>query len=121
MKGITLAQLEAAVRRTATAIANAVLESLEEKADKPLRGTLSIPATGWGSDSTTGYPYYYDLAVSGVTADDRADVTFSADALALAVDCGICPVVQTMDGYIRLRAASVPASALTADYQITKG
>ncbi|MBQ9346619.1 MAG: hypothetical protein IJT94_04655 [Oscillibacter sp.] len=121
MKGITLAQLETAVRRTVTSIASAVLEGLEEKADKPLRGTLNIPATGWGSDSTAGYPYYYDLAISGVTTSDRADVVVPADALAVAMDCELCPVTQTRDGYIRLRAASVPATAMTADYQITKG
>ena len=41
---------------------------LAGKQDKPAAVPVTIPATGWGSDSTSGYPKYYDISAAGVTA-----------------------------------------------------
>ena len=91
------------------------------KQDKATAGSVTIPATGWGSDSTAGYPKYYDLAVSGVTASDRAELTLAPAALSTATACGLCPTCETLAGKVRLRAASVPAVAMAANYWIEKG
>lgn len=90
-------------------------------AKKPLSGSVTIPATGWGSDSTATYPKYYDIAVTGVTASDRASVDIAPASMSTAVACGFCPATETLAGKIRIRAASVPAAALTANYWIEKG
>ena len=90
-------------------------------AKAPLSGSVTVPKTGWGSDSTAVYPKYYDIAVSGVTASDRASVDVAPASMSAAVACGLCPVTETLAGKIRIRAASVPAAAMTANYWIEKG
>lgn len=109
------------VGELAQAVSGAVSELDEVKADKPEAVSVTIPATGWGSDSTAVYPKYYDIAVSGVTAKDRASVAIALAAQSTAAACGLCPVCETMAGKIRLRSASVPAAGMAANYWIEKG
>lgn len=90
-------------------------------AKKPLTGAITIPTSGWGSDTTATYPKYYDIAVTGVTTSDRASVDIAQAALATAVACGLCPVTETLAGKIRLRAASIPAAAMAANYWVERG
>ena len=90
-------------------------------AQKPLSGSITIPKTGWSSDSTATYSKYYDVAVTGVTASDRAHVDIAAAAWAAAIACGLCPVTETLAGKIRIRAASVPAATISANYFVEKG
>ena len=75
--GITLAHLKETVDRLLDRIAlvaQTASKSIEEmgktKADKVNIMSLTIPASGWSSDSTAGCPYYLDIPVSGLTADD---------------------------------------------------
>lgn len=82
---------------------------------------VTIPKTGWGSDSTATYPKYYDIAVSGVAASDRANVDIAPTALSTAAACGLCPTCETLAGKIRLRAVRVPAASMAATYWIEKG
>lgn len=88
---------------------------------KSLSGSITIPKTGWGSDSTATYPKYYDIAVTGVTTSDRASVDIAPTSMSAAVACGLCPVTETLTGKIRIRAASVPTATMTANYWIEKG
>lgn len=88
---------------------------------KGIHGTCSIPTSGWSSDSTAGYPYYYDLSVSGVTASDRADVPIAPASVSTAVKCGMCPFSETLSGKVRIRAAKIPTAAISAEYWIEKG
>lgn len=83
--------------------------------------SVTIPTTGWNSDSTVAYPKYYDIAVSSVTVKDRASVDIAPAAMGTAVACGMCPACETLEGKIRLRAVSVPAKSMTANYWIEKG
>ena len=96
-------------------------QELARKQDKAASVAVTIPTSGWGADSTAKYPNYYDIAASGVTAKDRVSVDLSAAAQGTAVVCGLCPVCETLDGKIRLRAASVPTVAMAANYWIEKG
>lgn len=90
-------------------------------AAKPLSGSVTIPTTGWGSDTTATYPKYYDIAVTGVTTSDRASVDIAPASFGTAVTCGLCPATETLAGKIRIRAASVPGAAMTASYFVEKG
>lgn len=102
--------------------ASADLEALESgKADKPEAVSCTIPTSGWSSDSTKDYPQYYDIAVTGLTAKDRAEVTLAPSGLDTAVQCGMCQTCETLAGKIRLRAASVPASDIAAEFWIEQG
>lgn len=125
-KNITLPQFKEQMRK-----ADERLDALETgKADKVSPVSFIIPAEGWASEEIdetgeeeTGasYPYYIDIAVTGVTAKDRADVTISVDGLGAATSCGLCPTSETLEGKIRLRAVSAPAEAISAEYWLHSG
>lgn len=91
------------------------------EADKGSGVSVTIPTTGWGSDSTATYSKYYDFSVTGITASDRADVQVSPAGMAAALACGLCPVTETLAGKIRIRAASVPSASIAAQYWVEKG
>ena len=106
-------------------LAGITLENVREldaaKADKPLCSAVTIPASGWADDGAADYPKYYDIAVSGVTADNRADVIIAPASLAVAVNCGFYPVTEARSGAVRVRAVNVPAAAISAQLWIQKG
>lgn len=83
--------------------------------------SVTIPTTDWASDSTATYPKYYDIAVTDVTASDRATVVIAPASMSTAVACGLCPVCETLAGKIRLRAVRVPTASMAATYWIEKG
>lgn len=120
----TAEQLVSAVSALAEATA-ASMEEIEgilgEKQDASNAVPFTIPATGWGSDSTAAYPKYYDLAVDGITVKDRADVLISPAGIAAAASCGLCPTTETLAGKIRIRAASIPSESIAAQYWIETG
>jgi len=94
-------------------VASAAAAAIEELV--PTSVSMTIPTTGWSTDSNnTTYPKYYDFAVNGLTADDRAEIIISVASAQTAADCGICPTNETIAGYIRLRAMSEPAASITA-------
>lgn len=119
---------EAAKNFSTTVIAGvtqAVTEALEEmettKADKPKSEPLTIPATGWVEDDTAGYPNYVDIPVQGVTSADWVAVVIEVESQALAASCKMCRTCESLDGYIRIRAGTVPTAAIQAVYWIGKG
>lgn len=109
------------VSSLATATTEAIEELADVKADKPGATALTIPVSGWSSDSDTNWPKYYDIAVEGVTAADRAEITLAPGGMSTAKACGLCPTCETLTGKIRVRATSVPAAAIAAEYWIENG
>lgn len=110
--------LVAKLAKTATE----AIEDLEQaKADKAQSVAITIPATGWASDSGGDYPHYYDIAAEGVTANDRAAITIAPGSLGTAKTCGLCATNETMAGKIRVRAIQVPAEAISAEFWIEDG
>ena len=107
--------------RLAGIVAEAMTEQNEAKADRPLRSAVTIPVSGWSDDGAADYPKRYDIALSGVTANDRADVIIAPGSLGTATDCGLCPTTETRSGGVRVRAASVPDAAISAQLWIQKG
>lgn len=102
--------------------ATEAIEELEQaKADKAQSVAITIPATGWASDSGGDYPHYYDIAAEGVTANDRAAITIAPGSLGTAKTCGLCATNETMAGKIRVRAIQVPAEAISAEFWIEDG
>lgn len=78
----------------------------------------SIPATGWKTDSSVpGYTNYIDIAISGLTAADyvAVDVAPASSAVARAANF---VATESRAGILRLRAASVPTAAISAQYHI---
>lgn len=110
--------LVAKLAKTAT---EAIEELEQAKADKAQSVAITIPATGWASDSGGDYPHYYDIAAEGVTANDRAAITIAPGSLGTAKTCGLCTTNETMAGKIRVRAIQVPAEAISAEFWIEDG
>ncbi len=105
----------------AQAVAEAVVELESLKSDKPKSAAVTIPTTGWSSDNTVVYPYFYDIQSADVTANDIAEITVLPDSLAAASECGICPTNQTLSGKIRIRSAKIPNNQIQAEYVIYRG
>lgn len=82
---------------------------------------VTIPMTGWNSDNNANYPKYYDIAVTGLTANDRAEITIAPSSMGTAISCGLCPTNETLAGKIRVRSTSIPTAAIAAEYWIEDG
>ena len=121
----TLTQLRAVSQKSkdlAAQVADAAAAALDEmdgvKADKTEFVSFSIPATGWKTDSSVpGYTNYIDIAISGLTAADyvAVDVVPASSAVARAANF---VATEILAGILRLRAASVPTAAISAQYHI---
>ena len=121
----TLSQLRAVSQKSkdrAAQVADAAAAALDEmdgvKADKTEFVSFSIPATGWKTDSSVpGYTNYIDIAISGLTAADyvAVDVVPASSAVARAANI---VATESRAGILRLRAASVPTAAISAQYHI---
>ena len=130
----TAEQSGSAVSALAQATAASVAEIegiLNEKQDAGSAVPFTVPADGWASveidegseemDDMHEYSFYFDLAVDGITAKDRADVTIAPGSVETATACGLCPTTETLEGKIRLRAVNKPDEEITAEYWICSG
>ena len=120
----TLDQLRSAASQSSNAtakVASAAAAALEEmhglKADRATFVSFSIPVTGWKSDSSVpGYTKYIDIKVDGLTAADSVGVDVDpSSAVARAANF---VATESRAGILRLRAASVPTAAISAQYHI---
>ena len=120
---LKLSHLRAGLGRLAGVVAEALGEMEAVKADKPSILSVAIPATGWSIAGLTVYPYcyYYDLGVSGVTANDIATVMIAPSSVDTAIDCGLCPTNETLANTIRFWSVEPPAQAITIEFEIAKG
>lgn len=96
-----------------------LISALADAMDFPAY-SLTIPATGWQADTLGDFSVYIDVAAE-VTAEDSAEVSLSVDGLKQGTDCGLCPLVETLDGYLRFRAFQAPAAAITGEYRVLRG
>lgn len=83
-------------------------------------GTISVPATGWGSDSTAIFPKYYDLSISGILATDRVDLIVAITSLDTVLKCGLCGITEASAGKVRIRSRTVPTAAISLQYWVMK-
>ena len=123
-KGLTEAKAYALqkVSEHTTAVSEALQELNNGKADKVSAVSLTIPTTGWKSDtSVSQYPSYCDIAVSNITAKDGAQITLAPNSLGVALSCGLCSTVETMAGVIRVRAKAAPSTAISSELRILVG
>lgn len=93
-------------------LAQAVSDALEEQTAQEI--SVSLMVSDWKNDggNSSEYPYYQDIMTEKITENDRADVIILPDSLSTAQDCNFCPVTETLNGKVRVRAASVPAKTV---------
>ena len=93
----------------------------DEKAAKVATASLTIPNTGWGTDSSvTGYTAYVDVTVSGLTASDVVVVMIAAKSASVADAACLCGACESLAGKLRIRAKHTPTAALSAVYYIVR-
>lgn len=115
--------LNSAKQRTtevAAAALTAVQELDAEKLDKAIKLFAEIPVNSW-SNGSGNYPFYSDIAIPGITTNDRADVVISPGSVKSAQQAGICPFSETLGDGVRIRAEKKPTTAITAEIWIFKG
>lgn len=66
------------------------------------------------------YSKYIDLDIDGITSKDVISISVTP-ASAKAASYAQFANPETFDGYVRLRAVSVPTTAITAQYYIVQG
>ncbi len=98
----------------------ALAEMDSSKLDRRSEIAVNIPMTGWRA-SAGAYSRYYDLPVEGITAKDRVDVMVAPTSVQTVVSCGLCPICETLEGKIRIRAVQVPKQDIAVRYWIEKG
>lgn len=113
------------VSNLATTTTEAITELDNSKADKPEHVPLTVPVTGWVQSTETNpvtakFPYYTEVAIQGITANDVVQITIYEQSQPTAMDCGLSPSNTTLDGAIRLRSRTIPAEPLVGDYVIEK-
>lgn len=91
------------------------------KQDKANKVNCVIPITGWNTDNTPTYPAYYDIEAVGVTNLDTTTICLAVSSITSAVDCGLCPISETLTDTIRIRAIQTPTEPITIEYYIQKG
>lgn len=86
-------------------------------------GFFNIATTDWQNDAdeTSEFANVANISVSGLTADDYAEITFDRDCLAAVSDANVCASGETATGCIKIFAENVPESALSGQYVIFKG
>lgn len=111
-------QVQSAIGEVAQAAADAVT-AVAAKADKVEVVSLSIPASGWSTDSTAACPCYKDVAISGLTAADVVAVVVAPSSTAVAAAAGLA-TTESRAGVLRLRAQRAPTAAISASYYIIR-
>lgn len=105
-----------------TATVSAIEAVDASKVDKRNGISITIPTSGWTNDtSVTAYPYKYEISVSSITAKDLVTINIAPGSQAAATACRLCPTNETIAGKIRIRAAKIPSSSISAEYWIEKG
>ncbi len=75
---------------------------------------VTIPVAGWIEEAAGQYKLRRDVDVSGVTAEMIPRLTIPVEQEGAAAACGLSPVVETVEGAIRLRGMSAPKADIPA-------
>ena len=76
---------------------------------------ITIPTEGWKSDSSVSYPYYIDIAISGIKESDCVAVTISPEDIDVA-KAAYFTETEAKTNALRLRARKIPTKQISANY-----
>lgn len=81
---------------------------------------ITIPAAGWTEEPLGEYCCTRDVPIEGVTAQMIPHVTVLPAGESMALTCGLCPSVETLDGAVRLHAMAAPSKDIPARLTILR-
>ena len=93
-------------------------ELVDQKPDEMKFFPITIPNTGWESDSLS-YPYYIDIPIDGVKEDDCIAVTISPESSDIA-KIALFTTTEARTNALRLRARNVPTASINAYYYFVR-
>ena len=106
-----------------TEIGGAIEQLDANKAYIAVSKDFTLAANSWINDSagSAQYPYEYELTLSGVSSDVRADVVFDHTSAYHAGSCGMSAISSTAENKVILRSNKQPEQALTGTVYLTRG
>ena len=122
-KLVNIDALEAASERAQSAISEVAELALEAASAEYY--TASIPTSAWVNNTDTaianeGYAKMANVAVTGITANDGSNTDIAITSRATAVACGMAHISQTISGYVRFYAKTVPDAAISIQIQVSR-
>ena len=90
---------------------------------RPIDINFTLPTNLWtlNSSATDEYIYYADINISGVTADDEAEIDFDKQLKDMVIYAGISSEGESLSDNLRIFAKKIPLQELTGVARITKG
>lgn len=94
---------------------------------RAITGTVNVTNEGWVEETGVNHPYvfYKDIEIENLNSKKRADVFVDVEYYNQCVEAGFCTVTETIDppsgytnGYIRIRAKTVPNTTIPINYWI---
>ena len=85
---------------------------------RPQDVSFTIPVSDWILDNEK---YYADINISGLTANDTAEIYFDKASESVIANADLSEVGETLSGKIRLYAENIPADSVSGTASITKG
>lgn len=78
---------------------------------------ITLPTTGWAAweadEQSDEYGMYVDVECESATAEMFPSVALDRSSLEIASRAGLCPTIQTLNGFVRFWAKEVPDSNIT--------
>ena len=88
-------------------------QSIHTRSKITIKLDLDIPATGWVlEDQGVDFPYYIELSCDGALVSYSAEVTVDKESIQPAVECGLCPTMETRDGMLKFWAQDIPTAEI---------
>ena len=122
-KLVNIDALEAASERAQSAISEVAELALEAASAEYYSAT--IPTSAWVNNTDTaianeGYNKMANVAITGITANDGSNTDIAIVSRSIAVACGMAHISQTISGYVRFYAKSVPTDSISVQIQVSR-
>ncbi|MCM1236290.1 MAG: hypothetical protein NC489_39925 [Ruminococcus flavefaciens] len=77
---------------------------------------ITIPSSGWITDTEAGGPYalHADIANTKITEKMIPALSVAPASMGTAINCKLCPAARTLDGVLRVYAATMPEAPIAA-------
>lgn len=81
---------------------------------------LAIPTAGWVENESEKYPYRNDVECETAEETQFPNVIIDEESEDVAFACGLRMAAETMDGYVRFYARSVPTEDITCTVNLIR-
>lgn len=88
-------------------------QSIHSTAQIRMESDLTIPTTEWVmEDQDADFPYSIEVPCDVAQAAYSAEITVDKESIPTAVQCRLCPTMETRDGILKFWARDIPAAEI---------